>query len=138
MRSRIKTALGIAALSLMLAAPAYAHAETANGGNGGLGNGMGTPSNGSNVRAQNVDRTNGHEISVYGTGTGSQFRSVNPGAPGTTNINNGYGYGNRTSADGAYRAAATNSGRGIGWGWLGLLGLFGLFGIRNRNPQRNR
>jgi len=138
MRSRIKTGLGIAALSLMLAAPAYAHTGTANGGNGGLGSGMGTPSNGSNVRAQSVDRTNGHEISVYGTGTGSQFRNVNPGNPGAAYVGNGYGNGNRTTADGTYRTAATNSGRGIGWGWLGLLGLFGLVGIRNRNPQRNR
>ncbi len=136
MRSRIKNGLWIAALSLTLAAPAHAYTGKANGGNGGLGNGMGTPSQGTGVRAHGVGGTTGHEISVYGTGTGSQFRNIHPGNPVTPH--NRIDNVTRTPTDGSYRAAAANTARGPSWGWLGLLGLLGLVGIRNRNPQRDR
>ncbi|MFB9274393.1 WGxxGxxG family protein [Cohnella cellulosilytica] len=139
MGNRIKTGLSIVALSLTLAAPAYANTTgTANGGNGGMGNGMGTQSHhGAGVRAQGVDGKAGRGVSVYGTGTGSQFRTIDPVNPGVTNsrVNDD---GKRTSTDGRYRAAATSTTRGSGWGWLGLLGLLGLVGFWNRNPQRNR
>jgi len=140
MRSQMKYALGVAGLSLMLAVPAYAYTGTANGGNDGLGNGMGKR-NGTQVHAHGVGKTTGHEISVYGTGTGSQFRSGYTGTPAAT-TNRQDGYAPRTyadgTADGRYRTTAAAPARGIGWGWLGLLGLFGLAGFRNRNPQENR
>ncbi len=135
MKSRFTSAFGIAVLSLTLAAPAYAYTGTANGGNGGLGNGMGTPSAESHIHAQSTGSATGHEISVYDTGTGSQFRNINPANTGT---DSGRGdYTNRTPA-GTYRTTAANPTRNAGWAWLGLLGLFGLIGLRNRNPQGNR
>lgn len=141
MKSTWLRGLGVAVVSLMFAVPAYAHSATPNGGNGGLGNGMGTRMHvQSNDGQTRTNATSNHEISVYGTGTGSQFINVNRNGnvPGTmdrtpgnlmpSNANNGY----------RARALETAPSRGMNWGWLGLLGLLGLFGIRSRNPQRDR
>lgn len=153
MRRTIISGLWVTIVSLMLAVPAYAHAGTANGGNGGLGNGMGhygtgthdgmsSNSNGtrmydgSGYRAQGTRAAPDYEVSVYGTGTGSQFRNVNAGAPGTRNPSEDYH--SRMYTDGGYRATASTPTRGVGWGWLGLIGLIGLAGIFSRKPQRNR
>jgi hypothetical protein len=151
MRRIILYALWVAIISLMFAIPAYAYSETANG-NGGLGNGMGTRTNSihdgitanrygtmmhdqSNHSATRTKTTPNYNISVYGTGTGSQFFNVNANSPGMDRnpVNRTQSY-----TDGGYRTMETTTSRDMGWGWLGLLGLIGLFGIRSRNPQRDR
>lgn len=155
MRSQILCGLWVAVVSLMISVPAYAYSETTNGGNGGLGNGMGTSTRGthdgisanqfgnrihvqSNDGATNTIGTHNHEVSVYGTGTGSQFLNVN------RNTNDGYGtsqipgYRTQSYTNGGYRAMDTSSSRDMNWSWLGLLGLLGLFGLRSRNPERGR
>lgn len=152
MRRTILSGIWIAVVSVLLAVPAYAYSGTANGGNGGLGNGMGTRAhandgifanrNGTRMHAQsnvgttNTHATSNHDVSVYGTGTGSQFLNVNPHASGMTDRHPGY----RTQSypNDGYRALETTPTRRMGWEWLGLLGLFGLFGMRSRNPQRER
>lgn len=167
MRRTILCGIGAAAMALTLAVPAYA--ETS-GGNGGLGNGMGTHTHGmqngfsanqaggNRMYVQSIDGTEraqsltNHEVSVYGTGTGSQF--LNGNSYGTTDRNRGYraqsnvtdrnmtdrntGYRTQSYANDGYRAMATTTSRHTDWGWLGLLGLLGLFGMRSRNPQRDR
>jgi len=160
MKKLIKSGLLVAGVSIMLTVPAYAYTGNGNGGNGGLGNGMGNPKSGAaqsgigirangtgmrdgtKIRSQGARSATDHDVSVYGTGTGSQFRNVNAGVPGMANRNVD-GYGARTYADGAtdgaYRTrAAAAPARGMRWGWLGLLGLLGLAGMRKRNPQDNR
>mgnify|MGYP001439724537 CR=1 FL=1 len=132
--------IGVAVLSLMFAVPAYANpaqSAQADGGNGGLGNGMGArphvlADNGS-VNAKAASR---HDVSVYGTGTGNQFRNVNANAGMTTDRQPM----DRThaNANDRVRTLDTVPSRGMSWGWLGLLGLLGLFGNRSRNPQRDR
>ncbi|XID92446.1 WGxxGxxG family protein [Paenibacillaceae bacterium WGS1546] len=148
MRKRIISGLWVAGVAVMLTVPAYAHTTT-DGGNGGLGNGMGTyrtgthagigtHANGKGMQGvHGAGRAPNYDVSVYGTGTGSQFRNVNPGTPpGAAGGNAGFGV--RTNTDGAYRTTAAAPARGGGWGWLGLLGLLGLAGMRNRQPQGDR
>jgi MYXO-CTERM domain-containing protein len=151
MRRIILCGIWVAIVSLMFAIPTNAYSDRANG-NDGLGNGMGTRTNsthdgitanlyGTKMNAQSHDSatrtkaTPNHEISVYGTGTGSQFFNVNANTSGMDRnpVNH-----TQTYMDGGYRTMETTSSRGMGWGWLGLLGLIGLFGIRSRNPQRDR
>jgi hypothetical protein len=149
MRSKIFCSLWIAALSLTFAVPANAYSDTANG-NGGLGNGMGTNThthgvaannNGTKMYVQSNDgvtrtkATSSHEVSVYGTGTGSQFFNVNANASGTLDHNPLYR--TQSNDNGGYRALETSS-NDMDWSWLGLLGLLGLFGLRSRNPERGR
>ncbi|MGO4106619.1 WGxxGxxG family protein [Paenibacillus sp. YAF4_2] len=137
--------ISIALITLLLASPpssANAYSGTANGGNGGLGSGMGIESPGTHhgmstksYEPEQSDqmRTNArsnHEVSVYGTGTGSQFSHINAKAHGSTNLIN-------TQSDDSYHATAATTTKNTGWGWLGLLGLLGLFGMRSRNPERN-
>ncbi|WP_127529262.1 WGxxGxxG family protein [Paenibacillus kobensis] len=164
MRSKILLGLWVAAVSLLFSVPAYAYTGTTNGGNGGLGNGMGTSSHGihdgisanqvgtktyihsTNGSAASTTGTSNHEVSVYGTGTGSQFLNVNPNANLNANLNantpittdHNSGYRTQSYANDGYRALDTTSSRNKGWGWLGLLGLLGLFGMRSRNPQHDR
>ncbi|QHW29584.1 WGxxGxxG-CTERM domain-containing protein [Paenibacillus rhizovicinus] len=147
--------MSMAIVTLMLATSASAYSGTANGGNGGLGSGMGTGTHGANegmsAKSYNLKmyglpdetpRTNANankEVSVYGTGTGSQFWDVNGNPIGTANRDHMYRTQSVASNDG-YRAmsATTDNGKNWGnWGWLGLLGLVGLFGNRNRNPERH-
>lgn len=153
MKSTMLRGLCVAVVSLMFAVPAYAYSATTNGGNGGLGGGMGTNAhgmldgisanrNGSKMYVQSNNsptRTNAapnRDVSVYGTGTGSQFMNINANTSGTAN--NNPGYRTQSNANNGYRALETTPSRGMGWGWLGLLGLIGLFGIRSRNPRRER
>lgn len=154
MRRKSLCGLWVAVVSLMVAVPVYAYSDTANG-NGGLGNGMGTSTHSmhdhdgisansygtkmyvqSNDGATRTRATNNHAVSVYGTGTGSQFFNVNANATGTTDHNPLY----RTQSydNGGYRALETSTSNDMDWSWLGLLGLIGLFGLRNRNPERGR
>lgn len=143
MRNKLLCGLSVAIVALMLAVPVYAYSGKANGGNGGLGNGMGTDDRGSNMHVQSYDRgtrtqaTGNHEVSVYGTGTGSQFRNVNAYQNGTGATNRSPIYRSQSYETNGYRAAATTTDRNTSWGWLGWLGLLGLFGLRNRNPERN-
>ncbi|MFC5529825.1 WGxxGxxG family protein [Cohnella yongneupensis] len=153
MRKTILCGLWAAVVCLMFAVPVYAYSGTANGGNGGLGNGMGTGTHGTHdgISANRYDTrmyvqstdgatrtkaTPNYHVSVYGTGTGSQFLNVNANVPGT--MVRHPGYHTQSYENGGYRALETTSSKGMGWGWLGLLGLIGLFGIFSRNPQRNR
>lgn len=151
MRSKWLHGILIAVASLMIAVPAYANTAT-NGGNGGLGNGMGTNKGmqngisanqgnaGMNVRSNGVQTrsrtTPNYDVSVYGTGTGTQFQNVNANDAGMTN----HDRNNRmqTNTNDGYRPLNTNENRGMDWGWLGLLGLIGLTGLFKRDPQRNR
>lgn len=148
---------------LVLAVPAYAdtgssHRGKTGGGNGGLGQGMGT--NGGQLRSQSVNgmgarSTGNYDVSVYGTGTGTQFLNDNlnaadtttragyraqsySNAPGTAmnGTMNGNGYRTQSYTNNSYRAAAADNDRD--WGWLGLFGLIGLAGLFGRNPQRER
>ncbi|TJY42806.1 hypothetical protein E5161_08165 [Cohnella pontilimi] len=152
MRSTMLRGLIVAVVFLLFAVPAYAHSATSNGGNGGLGNGMGTNTqggmhdgisahrHGNKINVQSIDgstiTTHKRDVSIYGTGTGTQFLNVNANDSKMTDGNPG----DRTQSytNDGYRALGTTSSRGMGWGWLGLLGLLGLFGIRSRNPQRDR
>ncbi|WP_256757707.1 WGxxGxxG family protein [Cohnella sp. WQ 127256] len=151
MRRTIISGLWVTVVTLMLALPAYAHTGTVNGGNGGLGNGMGhngagthsgisSNSNetrmydGTSYRVKGAKAAPNYEVSIYGTGTGSQFRTGYAGVSGTTKPSEVYR--TRTYTDGGYRTTATTPARGGGWAWLGLLGLIGLAGIWSRNPQR--
>lgn len=151
--------LWIPIVCLLFAVPAHAYSGTGNGGNGGLGNGMGThdmqdkndgysansygnktylPSNDGTTARMNdgtAARTN-HDVSIYGTGTGTQFLHTNDHA--ATPVDRTPGYRMESSMNGEYRALETTSSNGSNWGWLGLLGLVGLFGMRSRNPQRER
>ncbi|WP_136605205.1 WGxxGxxG family protein [Paenibacillus dokdonensis] len=146
MKRQIKGGLLVAGLSLMLAVPAYAHTAAEDGGNGGMGNGMGTAktNNGSNYKVNEVGTGPNYDVSVYGTSTGSQYlntknRMIDTGRMETTNYN-----GNRpdmlsNSTDRGLHTNSTTTNRGVGsWGWLGLLGLFGLAGMRNKNSDRER
>ncbi|MBD3919047.1 hypothetical protein H8B09_09800 [Paenibacillus sp. PR3] len=154
MRSKVLCGLWVAAVCLMmLSVPAFAYSETTtNGGNGGLGNGMGTSTHGSHegisanqfgtgmhVQSYNgtasTRGTHNHEVSIYGTGTGSQFFNVNSNASASVTTERNLGYHAQSYTNDGYRALETNSSRGKGWGWLGLIGLFGIF---KRNPQRDR
>jgi hypothetical protein len=134
----------------MLATPAYANTETANGGNGGLGGGIGTvvddgisaKSNGTKMHSQsnNPAKTNdkaNYEVSVYGTGTGSQFWNVTANSAGTASHTHNTLIGSNGN-NGVRALDTTASDNRTRWGWLGLLGLIGLFGIRSRNPERNK
>lgn len=161
MRRRLLFAIGVAILCLVLAVPAYAYSGNANGGNGGVGNGMGSQTHGKKsgsspqMRVQSIDtgvRSNvsrNHNVSVYGTSTGTQFLNGygNRNAPGSTTMYgqsnaNTFGTTNRmrtqSYTNDGYRALETTTSRDFNWSWLGLLGLLGLFGIRSRNPQRDR
>ncbi|MBO9609383.1 MAG: hypothetical protein J7639_25745 [Paenibacillaceae bacterium] len=128
MTKKMVTGLWALVVSVAVAVPAYAHGATSNG-NDGLGNGMGTGTHGMHVQSyDNTTRAKGtpnYDVSVYGTGTGSQFLNVNANTSGTTDRNPVY----------RMKSATNNANR---WGWLGLLGLVGLFGMWNRNPQRDR
>jgi len=159
MKKRLLSALWVAGISLMLAVPAYAYTGTANGGNGGLGNGMGsyekaegktshargtTMHGGTGYRAQGTGTMRNRDVSVYGTGTGTQFLNgygndnrLRNGVTGTAYAPGRYGARAYPNGAGTYRTAATTTSNGMGWGWLGLLGLLGLFGFRSRNPQRD-
>lgn len=135
MKSTMLRGLWVAVVSLMFAVPAYAHSGTTNGGNGGLGNGMGARMHvQSNEGPTRTNATTNHDVSVYGTGTGSQFLNVNANTSGTVDGNPGYRTQSNTNR--GYRALETTPSRGMGWGWLGLLGLVGIFGIWSRNPRR--
>jgi len=142
MKKQLLSSFGAVAVAAMLSAvPAYAYSGSGDGGNGGLGNGMGMDATRdarlhveSRDGAGALGTTPNHHVSVYGTGTGTQFRDVNANA---ADANNRYRtYGNESV--GGYRAAEATADRGSRWGWLGLLGLIGLAGLRNANPQRNR
>ncbi|MFD0669921.1 WGxxGxxG family protein [Cohnella sp. GCM10027633] len=141
MKRKLFCGLALAVFSLLLAIPAYAYTGTADGGNGGLGNGMGNGTHDSRLHVQSTDgsaRTNQmphHRVSVYGTDTGTQFLNVNPNVPGLSARNPVLRP--QSNANGGYRALATNDSNDMNWSWLGLLGLLGLFGIRSRNPQRD-
>jgi hypothetical protein len=136
-----RLSISLVTLSLFLASPVYAYTGMVNGGNGGLGSGMGTgaqvvdegvstKSYGSKMYNQSNDdlartkTTSNYDVSIYGTGTGSQFWNENSNAPGTANQT-------------GYRATEATSTKNTKWGWLGLLGLLGFFGIRSRNSERN-
>ncbi|MDR9854286.1 WGxxGxxG family protein [Paenibacillus sp. VCA1] len=148
MKRHIKSGFMAAVLSLMLTVPAYAHTTTEDGGNGGMGNGMGTVGtkayDGSRYRINEVGTTSNYDVSVYGTGTGSQYWNTNNQMIDTGRIqtNNYTGYGMNTlngNTDNRLRAASTPTDRGgWNWGWLGLLGLIGLAGMWGRNPGRER
>ncbi|WP_240941755.1 WGxxGxxG family protein [Paenibacillus sp. HB172176] len=151
MRKTILCVVWIVAASMMLAASAYAYSHANNGGNGGLGSGMGTEASGtkSGISAKSYDAgmqagslhnlsEKGHEVSIYGTDTGTQFLNGNANGSHSGTINRPGTYHDQSFEDGGYRATAvTSSDNNKAWGWLGLLGLLGLFGMRNRNPQRN-
>ncbi|WP_336784633.1 WGxxGxxG family protein [Paenibacillus sp. MMO-177] len=146
MINKTLSGISMALITLLLASPvtADAYSRTANGGNGGLGSGMGIESHGTHdeMSAKSYEpghsdplRTNArsnHDVSVYGTGTGSQFRYINANAIGSPNQIN------TQSGDRYHATAVTTTRKNTGWGWLGLLGLLGLFGIRSRNPERNK
>ncbi|MED5020438.1 hypothetical protein P9847_24520 [Paenibacillus chibensis] len=147
MNRQIKSVLLAASLSLMLTVPAYAHGTAEDGGNGGLGNGMGTmetkTSNGSNYRINEVGTGGNYDVSVYGTSTGSQYWNTNhriepDGA--RTNQYTGYHTNSITgNTDNRLHTTSTTTGRdGGSWGWLGLLGLFGLRGLMGRRTGDER
>lgn len=169
MIKQIKSTLGVAGLSLMLAVPAYAHTAAAtDNGNGGLGNGMGTFRSGTQHRmgtyqsgttytgttysTKGTGKAPNYGVSVYGTGTGSQYWHTNSNTEvagtGRVGTNNYTGYGANTNmdgrnidgryTDGRYRTTAAATTRSYNWGWLGLLGLIGLAGMRSRNPEGGR
>ncbi|MBB3130415.1 MYXO-CTERM domain-containing protein [Paenibacillus rhizosphaerae] len=151
MRQQLRIGVLIAGMSLMLAAPAFAYgaAGTAqDGGNGGMGTGMGTgtigtqSTGGSQYRVNNVGTTSHYHVSVYGTGTGSQYLNTNYGTNNTgrmgTNSYTGSNTNMLTDNNRIRTNAATDTNRGGGWGWLGLLGLIGLAGMRKGNPERDR
>jgi len=141
MRNKLMYSLVAIVVVLMLAVPVYADSGNTNGGNGGLGNGMGTGNQGSSMHVHSFDGrathvTDNRDVSVYGTGTGSQFWNMNANNTGARN--GASTYRSPSYETNGYRAAATTTDRGTSWGWLGWLGLLGLLGLRNRNPQRNR
>ncbi|WP_027084555.1 WGxxGxxG family protein [Cohnella panacarvi] len=143
MKNKVLSGLCAAVVALMMVAvPVYAESGKTNGGNGGLGNGMGTDRHDhmhvqSHNRGTRTQATGNREVSVYGTGTGSQFWNVNANQRGTGMTNGASTYRSQSYNTNGYRAAATTE-RNTSWGWLGWLGLLGLFGLRNRDPQRNR
>ncbi|GFN32262.1 hypothetical protein [Paenibacillus xylaniclasticus] len=163
MRSKILCGIWAAVISFLLVLPAsasaaYAASNTPNGGNGGLGNGMGsvTRSTGNESSVNRSDHgmhaqstsnglrtssTSQYDVSVYGTGTGSQFFNLDPNVNKYDSVtaDRDTGYRAQSYTSDLYRAQDTGSSRGMGWNWLGWLGLLGLFGLLgNRNPQRDR
>ncbi|MHA6485210.1 WGxxGxxG family protein [Paenibacillus sp. strain BS8-2] len=134
--------LSIPLVVLMTASHVYAYAGTDNGGNGGLGGGMGTNRSVVNEgittksydsRMDKMDHSS--NVSVYGTGTGSQFLNVNTDTPRAIGNIPQYQMDSYTGND--FHAASTTSTKTTNWSWLGLIGLLGLFGFRSRNPERN-
>ncbi|RUS45796.1 hypothetical protein [Cohnella sp. AR92] len=116
MRRKIVSGLAVSAVTLMLAVPAYAYTGSADGGNGGLGNGMETKAH-AGVSTYSVKgkshglapngMTRTKEVSVYGTGTGTQF--LNPNAPGTTTTNQFQSYGTTTYPNSGYTGYGMNA-----------------------------
>ncbi len=147
MRNKMLCGLSVAVIASMLAVPVYAESGKTNGGNGGVGNGMGTGHHDTSMHVRSIDRgnamqsTRNHDVSIYGTGTGSQFWNVNANQSNTGVTDGASTYRSQSYNNyntNGYRAAATTTVRKNSWGWLGWLGLLGLFGLRNRNPQRDR
>jgi MYXO-CTERM domain-containing protein len=107
-----------------------------------MGTGVSNPGANEGISAKSYGPQSGtralsnHDVSVYGTGTGSQFSNVNANSLGAANRtpNNQM----QSYTDNGLRALETTSTKPIQWGWLGLLGLFGLFGARNRNSERSK
>lgn len=150
MKRRMVSGIWVVVVCLALMVPAFAHSGNANFaaegyGNGGVGNGMGTQADGMNrgkspqMTIQSIDtgaasNVTDHSVSVYGTGTGTQY--LNGYDNRTDNTANRYR--TQSDTDGGYRTLETTTSRNFDWSWLGLLGLFGLFGLRSRNPQHER